>query len=159
VAALFVAIGALWAFYPVKFYWSNRRLEEWMIYRLLLCGLLFTSAFGLLSASALADRILALVYRRPGSAPSLIDRLLTQRRLLWAAGLSAVIAVGIVWPGLVEYVRTGHVTVHWSRPMAAVFLIQLALLATVHAVLQKIVGLWELQMLHAAHRRHDHEPL
>ena len=159
VAVLFVAMGVLWGLYPVEFYWSNRRLEEWMIYRLLLCGLLFTSAFGLLSASALADRILALVYRRPGGVPSLVDRFLNRRRLLWVAGLAVALAVGLVWPGFAQYVRTGHVTLHWSRPMAAVFLVQLALVAVVHAVLQKIVGLWEQQLLHAANRRHDHEPL
>ena len=57
----------------------------------------------------------------------------------------------LVWPGLVEYVRTSHVTLHWSRPLVAVFLLQVALLALFHAVMQRIVGLWKGQLAREAH--------
>jgi glycosyltransferase involved in cell wall biosynthesis len=63
-AVLFVVAGLAWGVYPAAFYWRNQRLEEWMIYRLLLCGLLLTAAFSLLSAGVLADQVLSLVYRR-----------------------------------------------------------------------------------------------
>ena len=56
--------------YPLEFYLMNRRLEEWMYFRLLVCGFLVTCGFTLLSAGVLADRVLTLVYRRPESRSS-----------------------------------------------------------------------------------------
>jgi hypothetical protein len=112
-----------------------------MIYRLLLCGFLLTCAFTLLTAGVLADRVLSLVYRRRQQTfvSELFDRLLNGPRLLVGAGLFAAVAMVLVRPGLVEYVQTRHVTLHWSRAVTAVFLLQLAVFATVNTVLQKVI--------------------
>ena len=59
---------------------------------------------------------------------------------------AALLALLLVRPGLMEYVQTGHVTLHWSRPLVAVFLLQIALLALIHSVIQKVVGLWKAQL-------------
>ena len=147
-AALCVLVGWLWGLYPVEFYLRNRRLEEWMIYRLLLCGFLFTSSFIFVSAGVLADHMLSLVYRRRrASFWSQTSALLFSRRNLWLyAGLSTAISIVLVWSGLVEYARTAHVSLHWSRVMAAVFLLQTAVLAVVHAVTHEVVNLWRGQL-------------
>jgi glycosyltransferase involved in cell wall biosynthesis len=151
-AALSVIVALAWSLFPIEFYLRNHRLEEWMIYRLLLCGLLFTSAFSLVSAGVLSDQLLSLVYRRRQTTfvHGVINRALTQSRLLMVAALAAFTGAVLVWPGLVEYVRTGHVTMHWSRPMVAVFLLQLALFAVLQAVLQKVVELWKDQLSYDA---------
>jgi hypothetical protein len=145
---LSVVGGVLVGMYPTEFYLRNQRLEEWMIYRLLLCGLLFTSAFGLLSASVLSDQIVSLLYRRrrPSFRSYLCDRILNRWRSWLLAALSASAAVVLVWPALLEYARTGHVTVHWSRPMAAVFLLQVALGTVIHTVMRQFVDLWKNQL-------------
>src|SRR5262249_28996317 len=147
-ALICILVGLFWSSYPVEFYFRNRRLEEWMIYRLLLCGFLMSAAFTMLCAGVLSDRVLALVYRRSRSTllAVLFDRLLYKRRLLHLATLSAAVALVLVWPGLTEYVRTGHVTMHWSRPLFAVFLLQIALMAVVCSTLQKFVNLWSEQL-------------
>lgn len=154
-AAMCVATAILWSSYPVEFYWRTRTLEEWMIYRLLLCGLLVDSAFTLLCAGVLGDRILSLVYRRPSTSfvAALLDRLLHRSRLTVVAVIATVAAFVLVWPGLVQYAQTGHVTIHWSRPMAAVFLLQIAVFAAVYSVLQKIVELWGEQLRYAAQNK------
>jgi glycosyltransferase involved in cell wall biosynthesis len=142
-------LGALfWGLYPVEFYAQNRRLEEWMVYRLLLAGFLVTSSSFLVSAGILADRILSLVHgrRRVSFLTSMVEGALSRRNLLIAAAISAACAIVLVLPGLLEYVRTGHVAIHWSRPLAALFLLQSSVLAATHAVLQKIVGLWKEQI-------------
>ena len=149
---LCTVIASLWGLYPTEFYLRNRQLEEWMIYRLLLCGLLLTCAFSLFCAAALSDRILSLVYRRRSMTffSSLFDRLVAGS-LLWPLAIVATsAAVALVWPGLIQYVRTGLVTIHWSRPVAAVFLLQVALAAVVQAVFLKIVDLWKGQLLHTS---------
>jgi len=146
-AACCVGIGLFWSLYPVQFYLRNRALEEWMIYRLLLSGFLFHSAFGFLCAGVLGERVLSLVYQRPAtSLSSLGDRLLHRWMLVYVGALSAVVAIALVWPGLVQYVETGHVTIHWSRPIAAVFLLQVSVFAVIYGVLQKIVDLWKGQL-------------
>jgi len=141
-------VGMFWGSYPVEFYLTNRRLEEWMIYRLLLCGFLLTCAFSLVSAGVLADRVLSLVYRhrQPTFFSHLLDRLLSAPRLWAAAVVFALPGLPLVWPGLVEYSRTGHVNLHWSRAVAAMFLLQLTVSAVVNAALQKVVALWQGQL-------------
>ncbi len=151
-AALCAIAGVLWSTYPVELYARTRHLEEWMIYRLLLCGFLFTSAFTLMCSGVLADRVLSLVYRRRQVSflGALFDRLLDGGRLFALAAGAVVIAFILVWPGLVEYARTGHVTMHWSRPLVAVSLLQIALVSGVYRVLQKVIELWASQLAYAA---------
>jgi glycosyltransferase involved in cell wall biosynthesis len=154
-AALCVIAGILWSSHPVELYLRTRHLEEWMIYRLLLCGFLFTSAFILMCSGVLADRVLSLVYRRRQISflGALFDRLLNGGRLFALAFLAVAAAFLLVWPGLVEYARTGHVTMHWSRPLVAVSLLQVALLAGVYMVLEKVVTLWSSQLTFASRDR------
>jgi len=155
IAALSVLSGILWSSYPVEFYLRFHRLEEWMIYRLLLTGFLFNAAFSLLCAGVLAERVLALVYHRRQTSfmAALFDRALDRTRLLYLAGLCLIVAVVLVWPGLIEYVSTGHVTLHWSRPLVAVSLLQIALFACVYGVRQKIVDLWTGQLTYATRQQ------
>jgi hypothetical protein len=154
-AAACVLAGVLWSSYPVELYLRSRRLEEWMIYRLLLCGFLFTAAFTLMCSGVLADRVLSLVYRRRQVSflGALFDRLLDGPRLMILAALAVVVAVALVWPGLVEYATTGHVTMHWSRSLLAVSLLQIALVAAVYRVLQKVIELWSGQLMYVASQR------
>ena len=150
-AALCVAAGLFWSAFPVEFYLRNQRLEEWMIYRLLLCGLLFSSAFSFLCAGVLGDRVLSLVYHRPQTTflSALFDRLLHRSRLGYLAVVGLIAAVILVWPGLMQYAQSGHVTIHWSRPIVAVFLLQISVLSIAYGVLQKIVDLWGGQLAHS----------
>ena len=154
-AALCVAAGLFWSAFPIEYYLRNQRLEEWMIYRLLLCGLLFSSAFNFLCAGVLGDRVLSLVYHRPQTTflSALWDRLLHRSRLGYLAVLGLMAAVLLVWPGLTQYAQSGHVTMHWSRPMVAVFLLQIAVLSIAYGVLQKIVELWGGQLAHGSGTR------
>jgi glycosyltransferase involved in cell wall biosynthesis len=155
VAALFVLSGVIWGSYPVEFYVRFHQLEEWMIYRLLLCGFLFTSAFILICSGVLADRVLSLVYPRHETSfiYSVFDRLFQGSRLLYVALLAALAAVALLWPGLVEYATSGHVTMHWSRPLVAVSLLQIALVSIIFSGLQHVVALWRGQIAYAAQQR------
>jgi len=155
--AFCVLVAIFWGLYPVEFYWRNKTLEEWMIYRLLLCGLLLSSAFSLISAGALSDQILSLL-RRPRHTSflaNLYDRLFDRGRAWLLAGVAALAAVLLVWPGLVQYVQTGQVTIHWSRPIAAVFFLQVTLTLVIHGVTRKVVDLWKTQLTHSADRNLD----
>jgi glycosyltransferase involved in cell wall biosynthesis len=153
-AAFCVLAGLWWSAYPVEFYWRNRRLEEWMIYRLLLCGFLFNSTLILMCAGVLGDRVLALVYRRRHRTffSAMFDQVLHRSHLAYVGVLAAAAAVWLVWPGLVEYATSGQVSLHWSRPLAALFLLQGAVFTAAYSVLHKIVDLWSGQLATQAAR-------
>jgi hypothetical protein len=64
-----------------------------------------------------------------------------------------IAAFALVWTGLVEYATTGHVTMHWSRALVAVSLLQIALFSVVSRVLQKVIELWSGQLAYVAGQR------
>ena len=112
---------------PVALYLREVRLEEWMIYRVLLASLLITGIGLLLVAAIVAEHISALAYRRPPArtgVTGVLGRLFTPRvRLLGGLALVAG-SVVVAWPGIVEYLSSGQVFMHWSRAvLAALFLV------------------------------------
>jgi glycosyltransferase involved in cell wall biosynthesis len=153
-AGLCLLIALLWGMYPLEFYVRNRRLEEWMIYRVLLCTFLGTCSFVFTGAGALAEQILALVYGRRlrTFTGQLMDVLFSQRVLSVLGAVAALGSVALVWPGLKDYLWTGHTTLHWSRAIVAANLLELAVLAVVLVVLQRVVSLWREQLEFASQR-------
>jgi glycosyltransferase involved in cell wall biosynthesis len=134
--------------YPVEFYLANGRLEEWMSFRLLLCGFLLTGGFTLLSTGVLSDRVLSLVYRRRDESfvSGLFDGLLNRRRLIIVSAGLALLAMALLWPVVRDYAQTGTLQMHWTRAASVVFLLQLSVVAGANAVLQKTIDLWREQL-------------
>ena len=60
--------------------------------------------------------------------------------LIWA-----LLAIGFLWPGLVEYVTTGKVYLHWSRLLAGAFSLLCAFQTSVFALLLKVLSVWRTQ--------------
>jgi hypothetical protein len=151
---LLAALSAAGAFVvgiqPLVLYAQERRLEEWMIYRVLLASLLTTVAVVVGCTAAVAERMAALLHGRdtiPSSWIGWVSSALSGRRFwLGVASLGAV-AVAFVWPGLLEYAATGHVNIHWSRVVMA------SLLLVVAAAFSSSVVLMELLELIRAQRR------
>jgi hypothetical protein len=132
-ASLVALAGAALGLGPSLFWIRHARLEEWMIYRLLLASLLATGVALLVLTAVVAERIAATVHGRPAAATGvtgLAARVLTQRVRRVGGLVLLVAAVVLVWPGLAEYATTGHVTMHWSR----------ALLASLFVVIAATVG-------------------
>ena len=137
--------GVLLALYPAEFYWHHRRVEEWMIYRFLTCFLLGSAGFLLLCATALSHRMSALgPKRRDGDSfwIGVVARLFEWQPLLAFSGGAVVASVALLWPGIVEFVTTGGITLHWSRIIVGVFGLLLAFQALVTLVLLQVVALW-----------------
>jgi glycosyltransferase involved in cell wall biosynthesis len=129
---------------PTEFYLQNRYLEEWMIYRFVLCLLLALTGFMLLTSSVVADDLffLAQVLRPRGFGNLILHKVFSQKPLLVLAGASATTSLVLAWPGLVEYALTRHITMHWSRLLASAFGLLLALQCIVTVSLRRIISLW-----------------
>ncbi len=141
--------GTLLAVSPLEFYLENRFVEEWMIYRFLVCGLLGSAGFQLLAGVAVSQKMSTFGVRRRAEDsfwPTLCARLFEGSRPWYFAGAVALTSLGLVWPGLVEYVTTWHVTLHWSRFVVAIFGFLVATQAAVAGILMRVLQIWKTQL-------------
>jgi glycosyltransferase involved in cell wall biosynthesis len=141
-------ISLLMAVYPTEFYVQNRRLEEWMIYRFLACFLLCSVGVLLLSGSALANQMATLgQYRRQqeGFWAGISGRIFKGKFLAILTISVVTISTLLVWQGIVQYLTTGHVEIHWSRVVVAAFGILLASQLLVTGVLLRVLEIWKAQ--------------
>lgn len=142
VVGLLLLLAATLLVQPTALYLRERRLEEWMIYRLLAASLLGSFMVTLFHGTIVGEQIIALSrhrYRELSAESRRGWRWLAGRRL--AAGLVALAAaaLALAGPGVVEYVATGHVTLHWSRVVVASFLVFLIVQTAITVALLKTI--------------------
>jgi glycosyltransferase involved in cell wall biosynthesis len=133
---------------PSLFWLRHRVLEEWMIYRVLAALLLGMGTAVVASAAVVADQIAAIAHGRPASragVTGLVARLFGRRRALATAALLFVAAVAVSWPGVVEYVTTAEVHMHWSRVILSSLLTVLALTIATTLYLTETIDLIRTQ--------------
>jgi glycosyltransferase involved in cell wall biosynthesis len=149
-AVVFAALAAAIMLQPTYHYLTQHNVEEWMIYRFIVAQLFITAAVLLGSVSYLARRIVSLVLSIPSSTmPRMSDwiaRFFTARAA-WAVPVALeVVALALVWPGIVERVETGSMSLHWSRWMAMSSLSVSALLIVVTRVVDFSLDLLQDQL-------------
>jgi glycosyltransferase involved in cell wall biosynthesis len=163
VVASILGLSALAAgVWPLWFWLAHGRIEEWMIYRVLLASLLATACALTACAAVVAQRISAVAYPgTPAAEPAgVVDTLFAGRvRLLGIVVLLAA-AVAIVWPGIVDIVTTGQTQMHWSRAVLAALLVVLVGVVLLSSFLLDMLGLiWDRradpQVIHQPDARHD----
>ncbi|QDT92401.1 glycosyltransferase family 2 protein [Gimesia algae] len=136
------------AAYPTEFYFQNHRLEEWMIYRFVVCQFLGSFGITLLLASALSNRMAEMSSRREDSVgfwSSFVASLFVGKPLVIIVGFLTLLGVGFLWPGLVEFISTGKITLHWSRLIAGAFTLFTVLQISIFVVLMKVVEIWSYE--------------
>lgn len=115
--AVCALLSLLCGIQPTIYYFKHLRLEEWVIYRVLMSSLLASVGGYLLCTAVVANRVAELAHGRWATvrAANALNVLFTRKyRALTQLTLFGS-AVAVVSPGLVEYYSTGHVTMHWSR--------------------------------------------
>lgn len=146
VGLLAAVIGLL----PAAFYLQHGRLEEWMIYRVMLSSLLVTISGFVVCTAVIADRIAAAAHGRSfgvSGVTAFFSRLFQARTRRTVNAVLLVAAVAFVWPGIAEFLSTGHVTMHWSRALLASQLVLLAVMLTLTTFILEISNLIERQRL------------
>jgi glycosyltransferase involved in cell wall biosynthesis len=147
-AGLFGLGAALLGSGPSLFWLRRHVLEEWMIYRVMAALLLGTGAALFTSAAVVADQIAAIAHGRPASRTGVtgfVSRLFGRRVAIGTAAALFLAAVAVSWPGVVEYVTTAHVHMHWSRVMLSSLLTVLALAIATTLFLTEIIDLIRAQ--------------
>ncbi len=134
---------------PTAFYLEQGRLEEWMFYRIAFAGMVGTIAVVVLCATIVTEHVSALTLLRYG-------RFQPRTRGLWRyenlgimvalAVLMSVVAAALNLPGILNFLTTGHVTLHWSRVMIGCFIgINFAIFVSTLATLRIVRALHERQ--------------
>jgi glycosyltransferase involved in cell wall biosynthesis len=145
-------IATLLGLMPVEYYLSNRSLQEWMIYRLVTCLFLGSIGVMFLSATALAYHMADLgPRRRDGAAfwPSVVAQLFEGKALAVFIAAATVTSLSLLWPGIVEFVSTAHVSLHWSRLIVGTFGLLLVAQSLITNVLIRVLSLWRYQRAEA----------
>lgn len=157
----FLVLGALLLAYPTEYYLHNRRVEEWMIYRFIACFLLGSAGFLLLCGAVLSNRMAILgPKRREGDSfwMAALSRLFDPWPLSAFIAVATVASVVVLWPGIVEFVPTGRITLHWSRIIVGAFGLLLSFQAMVTMVLLQVIAIWTHQAGRPAHLEVAVEP-
>jgi hypothetical protein len=147
-AALFGLGALLLGSGPLLHWLRHGSLEEWMIYRVLAALLLGMGAALFASSAVVADQIASIAHGRPATrsgVTGLLARLFGRRAAVAAATLLMVTAFAVSAPGIVEYVTTAHVHMHWSRVMLSSLLTVLALTIATTLFLTETIDLIRAQ--------------
>lgn len=145
VGGLAILLGLSLAANPVEHYLSNASLQEWMIYRFIVCFLLGAIGAFSLSYYALASRMIEM--GPEGSHPptfwsSAAVGLFRGKAVLLIVPVLMAGAIVLVWPGIVEYMRESTVSLHWSRIVVAAFGVLLAFQISATHMMLRIIDLW-----------------
>jgi hypothetical protein len=136
----------LMALHPVEHYFSTQRVEEWMIYRFVVCHVLGSFALLLLLATALSNEMATFGPRRREATPfwpAFVSVLLRWPTVGILMGTLSAASLVLLWPGIVEFVGTGKVHMHWSRLIAGAFTVFSAAQTAVFALLMKVISIWQ----------------
>jgi len=141
VAFFLLAVTIMWS--PTLYYFQNRSVAEWMIYRFLVSELLGITACLCLSASYLTGRMtsIALAEESSGGQRRWSARVF-QAQWFWAVPLGFCLVGGLlVLASLLDLLTTGMTYEHWSRYVAMSFCFATAIILAVTRVIDYVLNL------------------
>ncbi len=138
IVALFYGVGLL------SWYAVHREIADWMIYRMAAVTAFGTAGVNLVLVGLLAERTAALLNRQERNYRGrwLLERLTRAPSLIVLALALVVAALVANWGGIVQYVATGQVTIHWSFVIFGLFAIVQATLLAGFVVLDHLLELF-----------------
>jgi glycosyltransferase involved in cell wall biosynthesis len=130
--------------HPVLHYLRETRVEEWMIYRLLVSQLIAGAAILTWCASYLGRKAVdvALSNTPAGDKYHGLMGWFFSSALFWLAPILLWgVGLAIVWGALMSYITEGGITVHWSRFVAMSFFGWVGIILVVTWVLDRCLNL------------------
>lgn len=131
-AIILFLISGFYLIEPILFYYQKQVLEEWMIYRMITISTLSTSGLLLLILGRIIQTLSDIANSQNRSSESIIRKstnFLFIRYGLILSVLFALLGVFILWDGIVQYVESGQVFIHWSRVLIGAQAITLSIVS------------------------------
>ncbi|MGH7713344.1 MAG: glycosyltransferase family 2 protein [Gemmatimonadaceae bacterium] len=129
---------------PFVLYLQQRRIEEWMFYRLSAVAVAITAGVNLLLVGLLAQQAVSLIHEDFRTAKSklhqFVDRVMTRHLLAWGAIFVAG-GVAINAPSIHSYLTSGRITTHWIYVLVGGLLVLLGIQSLSFGVLARTLGI------------------
>lgn len=131
---------------PIAYYIVHRRVEDWEIYRLLTIVVLSVTGFNCIILGMFANFVFAILHGRTLQARSLLSRLMM---MSWRIGdfvgtALMLVAILLNHRTILQYLSTGHITVHWVYGLTGAFLFlvggQLAIISFLKKSLDALIA-------------------
>ena len=138
---LLLALG--YGLVPTVHYIAERRIEEWMIYRLVAVVVALVSGVTLVAVGLLAQQTVALIHEDftpPRARHGLLHRTLLVHLIPWGVIL-ALAGVALNARSLIEYATTGQVTAHWIYVLTGGLLVTLGIEFICFGVLARVLNI------------------
>jgi glycosyltransferase involved in cell wall biosynthesis len=142
-AIVFVVFAAALMGSPILYYYRNRSLAEWMIYRFLVSDLSGIAGCLCFCASYLTSRLTAIALAEESAgAKSRLSTWLFQTRWFWTvpAGF-CLIGGSLVISSLFDRLTTGMTYEHWSRYVVMSFCFAVAIILSVTRIIDYVLNL------------------
>lgn len=140
---------------PVVSYARSQTVEEWMIYRFIVCHFLATSALIGLGTAFINNqvRFLSGVSHGKSRLMSTAERFL-QSGWFWFVVVACVtVSLTLVAPAAIELTESSHIYEHWSRFVVASFFgLTAVILVVTRVIYHSTEHLWRYMALNATHR-------
>jgi glycosyltransferase involved in cell wall biosynthesis len=138
IGAFCLLIGSLLMIMPAAYYFSHRKVLEWMIYRFIVSDLLGIAAMLFFCFAYLSSKIVDLTLTKTGifgRANSLLSKLFNMKSF-WILPITFMLMGGLlVMPSFVQLMKTGMTNEHWSRFIVMSFLFSISFILIVTRLL------------------------
>jgi glycosyltransferase involved in cell wall biosynthesis len=142
-AIVFVVFAAALMWSPMLYYFRNRSVAEWMIYRFLVSDLFGITACLCFCASYLTGRMTSIALAdESGLLRSRLSAWLFQTRWFWTVPIGFYLVGGLlVLSSLFDRLTTGVTYEHWSRYVVMSFCFAVAIILSVTRVIDYVLNL------------------
>ena len=147
-AIVFAVFAAALMWSPILYYFHNRSVAEWMIYRFLVSELAGITACLCLCASYLTGRMTSIALTdESGVLKSRLSTWLFRSRWFWAVPIGLCLVGGsLVLASLLNRLTTGMTYEHWSRYVVMSFCFAVAIILSVTRVIDYVLGLVSIRL-------------
>jgi glycosyltransferase involved in cell wall biosynthesis len=144
---LFLVAALAYGLQPSWFYLREGYIQEWMIYRLVAVAVGLVTGVNLLAVGVLSQQTVALLHEdyEPAKARRrILNRVLLKYLIPWGV-IAALAGVALNARGILEYLRTGHVTTHWIYVITGGLLVTLGVEFVSFGVLARVLNILEFR--------------
>ncbi|MGQ0641181.1 MAG: glycosyltransferase family 2 protein [Gemmatimonadaceae bacterium] len=155
IAAALLVFAVAYGIEPLVHYIQQRRIEQWMFYRLSAVAVAITAAFNLVLVGLLAQQAVSLIhedFRNTSRLHHFVDRVMAQHLFAWGA-LALAIGIGINAPAIHSYLTTGRVYAHWIYILVGGLLVLLGVQSISFGVLARTLGILTFRRRFASQER------
>jgi glycosyltransferase involved in cell wall biosynthesis len=157
-ALMFLLLGLALLALPMVHYLQCGIIEDWMIYRLIVCNLLGITSVLFFSASFITEKIVAMTVSKPriGFARKSFMSKLFGSKFVWAVPVfGTLLGLFLIGDSLYNRIFMGETYEHWSRYVAMSFFISVAFIVLTTKSIEHVLKLVSERLNYVQSKEYD----